>query len=89
MAKCLILYLKEAHHLLPTTASTSTRWIRDSSRSQKSRISSKEVLNFQYPVRLGLLASHKLTLTSLGSVFPTQLNVGQETNMVTQMEPVG
>ena len=47
VAKSLILCLRETHHLFPVTAPTNARLIRDSSRSRKSRISSKEVLNFQ------------------------------------------
>ena len=47
VAKSLILYLRETHHLFPVTSTTNARLIRDSSRSRKSRISSKEVLNFQ------------------------------------------
>ena len=47
MAKSLILYLRDAHHLFPVTAPTNDRWIRFSSRIRKSHISSKEGLNFQ------------------------------------------
>ena len=47
MAKSLILYLKDPRHLFPVTAPNSARWIKVSSRSRKSSISSTEVLNFQ------------------------------------------
>ena len=47
MVNSLILCLRDPHHLLPVTVPTTARWTRVSSRSWKSRISSKEVFNFQ------------------------------------------
>ena len=77
--KSLIIYFSDTHHLFPITAPTNARLIWDSSRFPKSRISSKDVLNFQLPARLGLLAHRTLTLTSLWSAFPIKWNMGQLT----------
>ena len=47
VAKSLILCLRETHHLFPVTTPTNAHLIRNSICSWKSRISSKQVLNFQ------------------------------------------
>ena len=52
------------------------------SRSWMPRISSKEVLNLQYPARLNLLTNRRLALTSLWSVCSIQWNVGHVMNSV-------
>ena len=49
------------------------------SRSRKSGILSKEVLNFPYPASLRLLLEYKLSKTSLWSTTLNQWNVKQDT----------
>ena len=85
MAKSQILCLRDQHHIFPVTVPSNVRRTRDSSQSRKSLISSKEVLNFQLPARLGLSANRRLTQTSLWSVNATQWNVRQLTKSVSAL----
>ena len=77
-----ILCLWDPHHLFLVTAPTNARWDRDSNRSRKFCVSSKEALNFRKPARLDLLTNRRMTLTSRCSVYATQWNVGHVTKSV-------